>query len=60
MSLIPSEKFTELAACEANLTQEDWEGLLDIVVAALATSDSEILEEVQGLTTEWQDLDPGV
>jgi len=43
--LIPSEKFTELAACEANLMQEDWEGLLDIAVAALATSDLEIMEE---------------
>jgi len=24
-SLIPSEKFTELATCEADLMQEDWE-----------------------------------
>jgi len=55
MSLIPLEKFTELVACEANLTQEDWEGLLDIAVAALATSDLEIVEEVQGLMAEWQD-----
>ena len=55
MSLIPSEKFTELAACEADLMQEDWEGLLDIVVAALTTSDSEIMEETQRLMAEWQD-----
>jgi len=58
--LIPSEKFTELATCEAHLTQEDWEGLLNIVVAALTTSDSEIMEETQRLMAEWQGLDPGV
>jgi len=53
--LIPSEKFTELATCEADLTQEDWEGLLNIVVAALPTSDSEIMEETQRLMAEWPD-----
>jgi len=55
VSLIPSEKFMELAACKADLMQEDWEGLLDIIVAALTTSNLEIMEETWRLTAEWQD-----
>jgi len=35
--------------------QEDWEGLLNIVVAALTTSDSEIMEETRRLMAEWPD-----
>jgi len=44
-SLIPADKFTELAACEADLTDSDWKELLEVMVTALAISDAEILSE---------------
>ena len=44
-SLIPAERFMELSAVEAEMTQADWEGLADIIIAALAISDEEILSE---------------
>src|SRR6266446_5441308 len=59
-SLIPAEKFTELAACEADLTESDWEGLLEIVIAALAVPDAEILAETRRLSTDWQDKPEGL
>ena len=58
--MIPAEKFTEIAACEAELTEADWEGLVKIIVAALAISDTEIMSETRRLTTEWQDRPEGL
>ena len=37
--LIPPENFTKLAACEADMTQADWEGLAEVFMAALTVSD---------------------
>jgi hypothetical protein len=59
MSLIPLENFTELAACKADLTMEDWTGLLKVIIAALACSDLEIQAEAQRLTAEWPDKPQG-
>ena len=58
--MIPPEKFMELAACEADLMDSDWEGLLEVFLAALTTSDSEILVEAQKVTAEWQDKPEGL
>ena len=35
----------ELTACEAEMTDMDWEGLIEMVIAVLAISNSEILAE---------------
>jgi hypothetical protein len=59
-SLIPTENFTELAACEAEMTDSDWDGLLELVIAALAASDSEILAEVRLVMEEWEDKPEGL
>ena len=53
--LIPPEKFTELAACEVDLTQTDWEGLMVIFAAALLISDADIMSEACTLSVEWPD-----
>jgi hypothetical protein len=37
--LIPTENFTELAACKAEMMDSDWDGLLELVIAVLAASD---------------------
>jgi hypothetical protein len=60
MLLIPPENFTELVACEADLTMEDWEGLLEILIATLTSLDSEGLTEAQRLMTEWPDKPLGL
>ena len=54
-SLIPAENFTELAACEAEMTPSDWEGLGEVFVAALAVSDSDILAETHRIAADWED-----
>ena len=58
--LIPPEHFTELAACEANLTQTDWEGLAEVFVATLTISNADILSEACVLTMEWLDKPEGL
>ena len=60
MSLISLEQFTGIAACEANLTQEDWEGLVEVFVATLTVSNMDILLETQVLTAEWLDKPEGL
>ena len=50
----------ELAACEANLTESDWEGLVEIIMAALTVSDAEILVETHRLSADWQDRPEGL
>ena len=44
-----------LAACEADLTQTDWEGLMAILTAALLISDTDIMSEACTLLVEWPD-----
>jgi len=70
--LIPPEKFMELAACEAEMTPADWEGLAEVFVAALTTSDVEVftaaltasdadlLSEARALSAEWLDKPEGL
>ena len=58
--LILPEHFTELAACEADLTQMDWEDLAEVFVAALTISNANILLEAHALTTEWPDKPEGL
>jgi hypothetical protein len=60
MSLIPLENFTELAACETDLTTEDWTGLLEVIITTLKCSDSEIQAEARKLTAEWPDKPQGL
>ena len=60
MSLISPEQFTGIAACEADLTQEDWEGLAEVFMAALTVSNMDILSEAQVLTAEWLDKPEGL
>ena len=70
--LIPPEKFMELVACEAEMTPADWEGLAEVFVAALTTSDVEVftaaltasdadlLSEARALSAEWLDKPEGL
>ena len=58
--LILPENFTELAACEANMTQADWEGLAEVFVAALTVSDVDIISETCAVTAEWLDKPEGL
>ena len=58
--LIPPENFTELTACEANMTQADWEGLTEVFVAALTVSDVDIISETCVVTAEWLDKPEGL
>jgi hypothetical protein len=60
MSLIPPENFTELAACETDLTREDWTGLLEVIITALACSDLGIQVEAWRLAAEWPDKPQGL
>jgi len=53
--LTGAENFTELAACEAEMTPSDWEGLGEVFVAALAVSDSDILAETRRIAADWED-----
>jgi RNase H-like domain found in reverse transcriptase len=53
--LIPPEKFTEVAACKAELTDADWDGLMGVFVSALAVTDVEIMEEAWKLLETWED-----
>jgi hypothetical protein len=43
--LIPEAKFTELAACEAEMTDSDWVDLTDIILTALVFSDEHLLSD---------------
>ena len=45
LCLIPETKFSEIAACEAELTDSDWQDLTDIILTALMISDVDILSE---------------
>ena len=60
MILILPKNITELVACEANMTQADWEGLAEVLVAPLTVSDMDILLEAHALTEEWLDKPEGL
>ena len=45
LCLIPKTKFSEIATCEVELTDSDWQDLTDIILAALTISDTDILSE---------------
>ena len=60
LCLIPETKFTEIAACEAELTDSDWQDLSDIILAALTISDAHILSDVCRLLQEWADKPEGL
>ena len=55
MILIPPENFTELAACEADMTQADWEGLTEVFMAACTISNMDIILEACMIAVEWPD-----
>ena len=58
--LIPAEKFTELAACEVEMTDTDWEGLTEVILVALSSSNERILAETQRISVDWQDRPKGL
>ena len=58
--LIPETKFTEIAACEVELTDSDWQELLDVILAALTISDAHILSDVCWLLQDWADRPEGL
>ena len=58
--LIPKAKFMELAALETEMTDSDWVELMDVILAALAFSDKEILSEVREISREWRDKPDGL
>jgi hypothetical protein len=42
------------------MTDVDWDGLLEVVIAALAVSDLDILTEAQRITMDWEDKPDGL
>jgi hypothetical protein len=42
------------------MTDSDWGGLLELVIAVLAASDAEILAEARLVTGEWEDKPEGL
>ena len=60
LCLIPETKFSEIATCEAELTDSDWQDLTDIILAALTISDTDILSETQRISQDWQDKPEGL
>ena len=60
LCLIPETKFSEIAACEAELTDSDWQDLTDIILTALTISDMDILCKTQRILQDWQDKPEGL
>ena len=60
LCLIPETKFTEIAACEIELTDSDWQELSDIILTALMISDVHILSDVCQLLQDWVDKPEGL
>ena len=58
--LIPETKFTEIAACEVELTESDWQELSDIILMALTISNVHILSDVHQLLQNWADRPQGL
>jgi hypothetical protein len=57
--LIPEAKFTELAACKAEMTDSDWIDLTDVILAALAFSDKH-LSDTHQILLDWEDKPEGL
>ena len=60
LCLIPKTKFSKIAACEAELTDSDWQDLTDIILTALMISDMDILSETWRISQDWQDKPEGL
>ena len=60
LCLIPETKFSEIATCEVELTDSDWQDLTDIILAALTISDVDILSETRRISQDWQDKPEGL
>ena len=60
LCLIPETKFTQIAACEAELTDSDWQELSDVILVALTISDVHILSDVHRLLQDWADRPEGL
>ena len=60
LCLIPETKFSEIAACEAELTDSDWQDLTDIILTALTISDTDILSKTRRISQDWQDKPEGL
>jgi hypothetical protein len=52
--LIPKAKFTELATCEAEMTDSDWVDLTNVILAVLAFSDKHLSDACQ-ISWDWED-----
>jgi hypothetical protein len=53
--LRPLERFTEITAYEAELTDEGWDKLMDIFILVLAVTDVDILDKAWRLEETWED-----
>jgi hypothetical protein len=53
--LIPEAKFTELATCEAEMTDSDWADLTDVILTMLAFSDEHLLSDTCQILQDWVD-----
>jgi hypothetical protein len=58
--LIPKAKFTELAACEVEMTDLDWVDLTNIILAVLAFSDEHLLSDTCQISQDWEDKPEGL
>jgi hypothetical protein len=56
---IPEAKFTELAACKAEMTDSDWIDLTDVILTALAFSDKH-LSDTHQILLDWEDKPEGL
>jgi hypothetical protein len=53
--LIPEAKFTELAACEVEMTDSDWVDLTDVILAVLMFSNEHLLSDTHQISQDWLD-----
>jgi hypothetical protein len=53
--LIPEAKFTELAACKAEMTDSDWVDLTNVILAALVFSNEHLLSDACQISWDWED-----
>ena len=60
LCLIPETKFTQIAACEVELTDSDWQDLSDIILTALTISDTHNLFDIHQLSQDWVDRPEGL
>jgi hypothetical protein len=58
--LIPKAKFTELAACEAEMTDLDWADLTNVILAVLGFSNKHLLSDACQILWDWEDKPEGL